>query len=340
MFAQSHPAADGSSPRREGSPTPVARSALRPWRPLLAVTACLIVAAPLRLLSPPAPAAAEVEHGSGFSATVDGFRGWYGSYRLGDIGEVWCVDHGISAPDAALGYEPATLEDRAPETRRAIAWAVGRHGPGADGVESAALMLVLHDLMGAAYPSGPLDVDRLGVERLDGFEGAEAAVIERARSIKADAVARAPITAPLSLVVDVEEVPATRTGVLRATLLEGAGMPVAGVTIHPAVTGAALSGEVERVTSGDGAVSWPFEAGPGENRFVLRAEVPGIDLVSLRPTGGPAQRVARPSSVTVTAEAGYEAVVPRRFTILKRGDAEPHLPVGGARSPSAVSTES
>lgn len=331
MSAQSCPAARGSSSRRAASPTSVPGNALRALRPLLAVAACLIVAAPLRLLAPPAPAAAEVEHGLGFEATVDGFRGWYGSYRLGDVGEVWCVDHGIPAPDAALEYEPATLDDRAPETRRAIAWAVGRHGPRTDRVGAAALMLVLHDLMGAAYPSGPLDVGRLGAERLSGFEGAEAEVLERARSIKADAVARAAVTAPLSLEIKVDEVPPTRTGVLRAALMDGGGMRVAGVTIHPAVTGAALSGEVDRVTPADGAVSWPFEAGPGQNRFALRADVPGIDLVSLRPTKGRAQRVARPSSVTVTAEAGYDAVVPRRLTILKRGDAEPALPVVGAR---------
>lgn len=316
-------------PSRRSSPR--SHVPLQSWQALSAIAVCILAAAPLRLLSPPAPAAAAVEHSTGFSATVDGFRGWYGSYRLGDIGEVWCVDHGIPAPDAALGYEPATLDDRAPDTRRAIAWAVGRHGPGADRVTAAALMLVLHDLMGAAYPSGPLDVDRLSADRLSGFEGAGAEVLERARSIKADAVARAVLTAPLSLVAEADEVPATRTGTLRAMLRDGGGMPIAGVTVHPQVTGATLAGDVDRVTSADGRVSWPFEAGAGENRFVLRAEVPGVDLVSLRPTRGPAQRVARPSSVVATAETSYEAAVLRSFAIVKRGDAEPELPVAGAR---------
>lgn len=307
------------------------RAPLQLWHAASAIAVCILAAAPLRLLSPPAPAAAEVEHGSGFSATVDGFRGWYGSYRLGDIGEVWCVDHGIPAPDAALGYQPATLDDRAPDTRRAIASAVGRHGPGADRITAAALMLVLHDLMGAAYPTGPLDVDHLSADRLSGFDGAEAEVVERARSIKADAVERAVLTAPLTLVAEVDQVPATRTGSLRVTLRDGGGTPVAGVPVLPEVTGATLTGDVERVTSADGMASWPFEAGPGENRFILRAEVPGIDLASLRPTKGPAQRVARPSSLVATAEATYEAAAPRRFAILKRGDAEPELPVAGAR---------
>lgn len=307
------------------------RVPLQFWHAASAIAVCILAAAPLRLLSAPAPAAAEVEHGSGFSATVDGFRGWYGSYRLGDIGEVWCVDHGIPAPDAALGYEPATLDDRAPDTRRAIAWAVGRHGPGADRITAAALMLVLHDLMGAAYPSGPLDVERLSAERLSGFEGAEAELLERARAIKADAVERAVLTAPLSLVAEADQVPATRIGSLRATLRDGGGMAVAGVTVHPEVTGAMLAGHVERVTSADGLASWPFEAGAGHNRFILRAHVPGIELMSLRPTKRPAQRVARPSSLVATAETTYEAAVPRRFAILKKGDAEPDLPVAGAR---------
>ena len=183
------------------------RSSLAALALALAAIAAALAAG---VLGPPAPAGAAVERGQGFVATVDGHRSWYGSYRLGDHGEVWCVDHGVPAPDVVLGYEPTTLDDRAPDTRRAIAWAVGRHGAGVDPVTAAALKLVLHDLMGARYPSGPLSVDRLAAADLEGFGGREAEVVERAQLIKADAVARAHLTAPLVLTAAAEPVSAGR----------------------------------------------------------------------------------------------------------------------------------
>ena len=90
--------------------------------------------------------------------------------------------------------------------------------------------------------------------------------------------------------------------------------------MHPEVAGAELQGDVDRTTADDGTVSWPFVSGPGENRFALTANVPGAELVALRPTAGAAQRVARPAGVLVRAETSFEAKVPRTFTILKRGD--------------------
>jgi hypothetical protein len=283
------------------------------------------------VLGPPAPAGAAVERGQGFVATVDGHRSWYGSYRLGDHGEVWCVDHGVPAPDVVLGYEPTDLDDRAPDTRRAIAWAVGRHGAGADPVTAAALKLVLHDLMGARYPSGPLSVDRLGPGDLSGFGGREAEVVGRARSIKADAVARAHLAGPLVLRAEAEPVPAGGEGVLTATLTDVEGRPLAGVAVHPTVTGAELGGEVGRTTDEAGRARWTYRAAAGANTFALSADVPGAELFALRPTAGVAQRVVRPASASVAAETWFEGVARRRVVIHKRGDAEPGLPVAGAR---------
>ena len=302
--------------------------ATRTW-----VVAAVAVVVGGAVLGPPSVASAAVEHGVGFRASVDGYRSWFGSYRLGELGEVWCVDHGIAAPDVVLGYEPTGLEDRAPETRRAVAWAVGRHGVGADRVTAAALMLVLHDLMGAVYPSGPLSVERLAEADLVGFEGAAGEVLARARTIKADAVARAGLVGPLSLSVVAEGEGTTvagRPATLRATVVDAAGLPIAGVAVHPVVEGAELEGEVDRRTGDDGTVSWPFVSGPGENRFALTADVPGAELVALRPTAGAAQRVARPAGVRVSGSTSFSAKVPRTFTILKRGD-EPSLGVAGAR---------
>ena len=306
-----------------------------PSRAALVATVLAVAAAVAALaggvLAPPPPAGAAVERGQGFLATVDGHRSWYGSYRLGDQGEVWCVDHGVPAPDVVLAYEPTTLDDRAPDTRRAIAWAVGRHGAGADAVTAAALKLVLHDLMGARYPSGPLSVDRLAPGDLAGFGGREAEVVERARSIKADAVSRAHLAGPLVLTVEAETVPAGREGAVTASLADVGGRPLAGVTIHPTVTGAELLGEVGRSTDDDGRARWTYVAGAGANTFALSADVPGAELFALRPTAGVAQRVVRPASAGVAAEAWFDGVPLRQVVIHKRGDAEPWLPVAGAR---------
>ncbi len=298
---------------------------------LLAAALLLAIAAPMRLLSPPGAASAAVEEGVGFRGVVDGFRGWYGSYRLGDLGAVWCVDHGIAAPDVALAYEPATLDDHAADTRRALAWAVGRFGPEADLVTAPALMLVLHDLMGAAYPSGRLDVDVLDVGRLSGFGGREAEVLARAQAIKTEAIGRSRLVGPLAIDVSVDQPVAGHQGTLAVTVRDANGLPIPDVAVRPQVSGAALLDGVNRVTGLDGRTHWSFEAGPGTNRFVLEAQVPDIELTSLRPTVGRAQRVARPSVLTLRAEQSFEAKVLHRFQILKRGDAEPGLAVTGAR---------
>jgi hypothetical protein len=154
--------------------------ALVPRRPRIAVLAGLVALAIGWLLPAPLarPAAADVVHHKGYRATVAGFSSWYGSYAMGDLGTAWCIDHGIAAPDPDLAYvktRPATSDD----VRAAMAWAANRYGPSANRVDSAALMLVFHDLMGAQYPTGPLKVAELGPADLDGFGADEGAVITR-----------------------------------------------------------------------------------------------------------------------------------------------------------------
>jgi hypothetical protein len=278
------------------------------------------------LFAPPRAASAAVSHGAGFFAIVDGFRSWYGSYQLAGLGTAWCIDHGIPAPDAALAYVPTPLDDRAPETKRAVAWAVGEYGPSADEgdrVSAAAVMLTLHDLMGATYPSGPLSLDTLTPDRMAGFEGEEAAVLDRARAIKSDAVAHAAFVPPLS--VDVATT--VRPGTLTARVHDQAGAGVPGVLVHPTVTGATLLTDVDATTDADGHVEWTFEPDPGPTTFSLSAELPNLDPDAYRPTRAPAQRIVRPSRQTVTASTSF---VTHGFTILKAGDAEPRLPVSGA----------
>lgn len=215
-------------------------------------------------------AAAEVVRLGGFQATVAGHRGWFGSYDMAGLGTAWCVDHGIAAPDADFGYSPTTLAEASPPVRTAIAWAIGRHGAGLgpgtrpDRVTAAALTLVLHDLMGAAYPTGRLDVGRLGAGQLDGFEGDEQAVLARARAVKADALAHAHHRGPLTLsaTVDTTRGPPRpgRPGVLVARLTDAAGVGVAGwssAPLPPVRCSRRTGTRQPMATASSASASWP-----------------------------------------------------------------------------------
>src|SRR3954454_18699721 len=121
----------------------------------------------------------------GFRATVLGWSSWYGSYDLGAAGTGWCIDHGLAAPDPAFRYVPVNATDLDADRRAAMAWIVSSHGGTRDPLDAAAVMLALHDLRGAVYPFGRLDVDHLTPGQLAGFRGREPAVIQRAQTIKA-----------------------------------------------------------------------------------------------------------------------------------------------------------
>ena len=144
---------------------------------------------------------AQVVHGTGFEATVAGWTSWYGSYQLAGVGQTWCIDHGLQAPDAAFGYRPARPH-RPSRSRPARRWlgswgAMARHPPRSTLPRTT---LVLHDLNGAVYPQGALDVDQLAPSQLAGFGGAgrrrcAVALVQ----FKADGLAHAGLRAPLSL---------------------------------------------------------------------------------------------------------------------------------------------
>ena len=63
-------------------------------------------------------------------------------------------------------------------------------------------MLAGHDLMGARYPSGLLNVGLMHPAGMRGFGADAAAVADRARAIKADAVAHGHLVPPYSLTVE------------------------------------------------------------------------------------------------------------------------------------------
>lgn len=225
---------------------------------------------------------AVVVHQLGYQATVAGWTSWYGSYAMGAIGPAWCIDHGIAAPDPAYGYTPTTVADHDPATTRAMAWALGRYGPEADRPTAAALTLVLHDLAGAVYPQGRIDVDRMTVGGLAGFAGDEAAVLSRARQIKADAVAHAVLIPPLRATATRD--PGGPDVVVRLTDRDG--RPVAGATLD----GAAPGGRETDVT-GRGRIPIPP---PATGPVAVDVTVPDLTLAAWAPTRAAAQRVARP----------------------------------------------
>lgn len=279
-------------------------------------------------------AAAEVVRLGGFPATVAGHRGWFGSYDMAGLGTAWCVDHGIAAPDADFGYVPTGLADASPPVRTAMAWAVGRYGFQPDRVTAAALMLVLHDLMGAAYPSGQLDVGRLTAGQLSGFEGAEQAVLDRARAVKADALAHAHLRGPLTLRATVDTAHGTvrpgSPGVLVARLTDAAGAGVAGVELAATATRAVLTPGGPKATDGNGEQRFGFVAASGQNELSVTGAAPDLQLQAFAPSARRAQRVARPGRVPVSAGVRVKAET-RRLAINKTGDAAAYLPLAGAR---------
>ncbi len=254
------------------------------------------------------PAQATAVHRVGFEATVLGWTSWYGSYDLGPIGAGWCIDHGLAAPDAAFDYRPSVPADLRDDTRAAMAWAVTTADAATDPVRSAALMLVLHDLRGAVYPYGRLDVDTLTTAQLAGFGGQEAAVIAQAQAIKADAVAHAGRRGPLRLVVQTQGT-GPASGQLVASLTDADGSAIGGASVTLGADGAALGTASSSVTGPDGKVTAPFDlpagwttgAGPAVITFTARVVAPDPTLSAWAPSTVAAQRVVIPAWVTLTA---------------------------------------
>jgi Prealbumin-like fold domain len=300
------------------------------WARALAGLGAVLLVAGVALVAAPSPAAAEVVHGLGWSGTVAGWSSWYGSYGMGDLGTAWCIDHGSAAPDAAFGYVPVDLSEVPADTQAAMAWALGATGADPDRVGAAALMLVLHDLMGAVYPAGPLDVDTLDPAVLSGFDGAEAEVVARARAVKADALAHAAVRGPLAMTAEAPGVEPGSPGMLTVAVSDAGGRGVAGVPVHVTATGASLTASPDGVTDAGGRATFPFTAGGAESRFSATGIAPDPTLHAYASSSTPAQRVATPHVVTLEASAGF-APPPSTITVHKTGDADAYLPVGGAR---------
>ncbi|MGI8662986.1 MAG: hypothetical protein ACR2LQ_07215 [Acidimicrobiales bacterium] len=275
--------------------------------PLLVVGCALAVF--LRMSPGPTSADAVVEHAVGYEATVAQWTSWYGSYGLGDAGVGWCIDHGLRAPDPDLGYAPTPVDEQSPGIRAAVAWAVSAHGINPDAVRAAGVMLAIHDLMGAEYPTGLLDVDTLDPSQLAGFDGNEGNVIAQAQAIKADALAHGDLVAPLALSIAAPAVEPGATSELEVHLLDAGGRPIAGISVSLSSSGAVLASG-GAVTGPGGDVRVAFTAVAGTNAFHAAADPPDPALHAYASTSEPAQRVAIPAAAHVAADTSFVAASP------------------------------
>ncbi len=305
---------------------------------MLAIVAALLVSGGVGWLTrAPSAAGAAVVHVTGFPATVLGWTSWYGSYGMGELGVAWCIDHGSRAPDAAYGYAPTEVADQPVAVRTAIAWVLGRHGNDVDAVGAAALMLVLHDLMGAVYPHGALDVDSMTVDNLAGFGGAEADVLGLARAIKSEALGHSGLDPPLALTLATEPTGPGDRGTLDVRITDAAGQGVPGITVTVSAGGAVLDpGAV--VTGADGRAAVGYSAAVGANTFSAEAVVPDLVLQAFASSTLAAQRVARPAAVTLSGHTEFEGVPPTTTTTIAPTTTTTIAPATTSTSTSTTST--
>lgn len=259
----------------------------------------------------PQPAAAAVVHHTGLAGTVLGWTSWYGSYHLGDLGEAWCLDHGLSAPDPDLGYVPIDVTDASANAQAAVAWITAHSTDGS--VDSAARMLAVHDLMGASYPMGTINVDTMNVGHLAGFGGHEAAILSRAREIKADALAHAHLRGPHELSLELGEAEIGDEGELSVQLRDANGAPLVGYDVALSMTGADL-GAASLTTGGDGSASTSFEVTELEVTASASATVPSSQLAAYGSSTSPAQRAAVGQHESLTVDASFELPPPTTTT--------------------------
>jgi LPXTG-motif cell wall-anchored protein len=232
---------------------------------------------------------------------------------MGPLGLAWCIDHGLSAPDPDYHYLPTALTNIPVETRTAMAWAVGRWGNGTDRITHAALMLVLHDLMGATYPYGPLEVDNLSVAGMAGFEGHERDVLNRARDIKADALRHRSLRGSLHLTLTLTPLTNHGDSVARLTVRDDDHRGIPGVVILLDGPGAGLPVSAVR-TNAAGEATVDMHPTMASAPVRAAALVPSLQLDAWRSSSTPAQRVVRPSLVSLTAQAAMPSPLPPTTT--------------------------
>ena len=298
---------------------------------LVIAVALLAAGGAAALANRPHRAGADTIHVAGHHARVLGVKNWYGSYDMGSLGIGWCIDPQVDhPPDPALGYAPDPVAETDDDIRTAMAWAAGRNG-GSDAASTAAVTLVLHDLLARPYGGVPLNVDGLDASSLTEFGGDEAVVARRAQEIKADALAHRHLRGPFRMSLEATPVAPGAPGELTLTLTDAWGHGVAGVPVLVDSTGATLGSLGIVGTDAAGVAHVGFTAAEGANTFRALTAVPDTTLAAFGPTLGPGQRVVVPRLARADATTAFDAVVPPgEIEVDKRGDVEPYLPVTGA----------
>ncbi|KAA0233817.1 MAG: hypothetical protein EDR02_12065 [Actinobacteria bacterium] len=243
---------------------------------------------------------------AGFRGSVDGYEGWFGSYHLGDLGPAWCIDHGIAGPDPAFGYLPSSPTEVSAEVRAAMSWIVARWSRPDDAVTSAAMVLALHDLMDARYPSGPLEVFALTPADLEGFGGNGARVIASARILELDGLAHRHLRGPFQLSARAIGVPAGFPGTLVVTATDANGAPIRGAVLAVRTHGARLTSPAAARSDSTGAARFTFSAGAGLNGFEAALITAAPEPAVFAPTRQRAQRVIRPAFASATTATGFD----------------------------------
>ena len=255
-------------------------------------------------------ATAEVIKGIGFEATVAGWTSWYGSYVLADHGQVWCIDHGLRAPDGDFGYRPSAAPGIPVADQAAMAWALGTFGNNPSAVDAAALMLVMHDFNAAMYPQGRLDVDRLARSQLAGFHGAEAQVLDQARAMKAAARNQSRSSDLLAIELDVVigDIHDPEVSVM-VQVLDGARVGIANTDVELSAVGGTL-GRHTITTGTDGIASTTLTRGESPTVISAIATSPAFVLGVFGPSGAAAQRVAVPTRQELSARLSVAPPTP------------------------------
>lgn len=297
----------------------------------------LLLVATVLVALPQPTARAAVREGVGLRGTVLGRTSWYGSYDVAGIGLAFCLDAERLAPDSDYDYRlgpPITGVLGAQ-----IAYVAGTFGATRDPVRAAAVKLVLHDLQGARYPRGALDVMRLRASDLAGFAGRAADVVSAARTIMRAALTeyrigpyRLDVRAPASVAPGA-------TFAVDVTLADARGSRISGAVIRGQVSGASPRTVAGRTDSA------------GRFRFALRPDSPAtrvrVSVTATAPSPVPviyqptrpgyvnrAQRVVVagtvPTNVTVTADVLKPPPVTATVTVTKVGDATAYVGIDGA----------
>lgn len=304
---------------------------LSPLASLVVLVATCVVAAVLSSAREARdnPAAAAVTHRVGMKGTVLGWTSWYGSYGLGPLPFAWCVDHGTRAPDPELGYRPTPLLDVPPETRRAVSYAVTTYASTNDPLRSAALMLALHDLMGAVYPHGELDLEVMTTRDLAGFGGSESRLLQEARRILRDSLAVARRPWPAVLEIRAEPSAAGTQTTVTVRVLDGSRRPVAAVPVSIQSRGA--TPESLQVTTGEtGEARARFTTRPGRNSFEAVVRTVSEEPEAYGPTVARAQRVVVPAPRVLRATTSFDAPPPPATLELTKVDSETGELLAGA----------